>query len=175
VLHFVGVDERGSAGLSAQKPSSRVRLLRRRRARRVGSELVSERWSPSEEVRLELDRSRRFGRNFALVCISSRKDIEDRWTHVRDLAYGLSSLVRRIDRVWIEGSRVYLLLPECDRTMVEALLLRLREPLARLAGEDAHPGVSLAVFPEDGFTKGALYSVLSAELHASSRGGVPTA
>lgn len=181
---FAGVDEGRSEGLRAESLSARLKLsvlpIRRRGpARRVASELVSERWSPSEEVRLELERSRRFGRQFALVCLSSRRGIEDRWTHVRELANELSSLLRRVDRVWIEGPRVYMLLPECDRTMVEAMLLRIREPLARLAGEDVRPDVSLAVFPEDGLTKSALYSALSTEDRtwgpASRRRSVPTA
>ena len=183
MLRFVGVDEGRSEGLRAESLSTRLKLSvqpirRRARARRTGSQLVSERWSPSDEVRLELDRSRRFGRNFALVCFSCRREIEDPWTYVRELAYGLSSLLRRVDRVWIEGPRVYMLLPECDRPMVAAMLLRIREPLARLVGEHV-PDVSLAVFPEDGLTNGALYSALRSDRTtsrpASRRRGVPTA
>ena len=181
VLRFTGTDEGRSEGLRAESLSNRLKLGVRRRAhgRRVASELVSERWSPSEEVRLELERSRRFGRQFALVCLSSRRGIEDRWTYVRELADELSSLLRRVDRVWIEGPSVYMLLPECDRTMVEAMLHRIGEPLARLAGEDVRSDVSLAVFPEDGLTKSALYSALSTEQRTSNpvsrRQSVPTA
>ena len=145
----------------------------------MASELVSERWSPSEEVRIELERGRRFGRQFALVCLSCPRRIEDPWTHVRVLASESSSLLRRVDRVWIDGPRVYMLLPECDRAMAEAMLLRISEPLARVVGEDAPFEASLAVFPEDGLTTGALFSALSAERRTSSpdtkRRSVPTA
>jgi hypothetical protein len=186
VLRFVGEDERrsgvptiGDGGVrrsAARYParySFRARLIagRFRRARSgdiVGSELVSERWSPAEELQLELDRSRRFGHHFALVCISSRREIEDRWASIRELAYGVSSLLRRVDRVWIDGAGVYVLLPECDRTMVEALLDRLGEPLSRLLGEDNRSELSSAVFPEDGLTSGALLSALNGNRQAPS-------
>jgi hypothetical protein len=184
VLRFVGTEEGRSEGLRVESLSTRLKLsvnpIRRRgHGRRVATELVSERWSPSEEVRIELERSRRFGRQFALVCLSSRRRIEDPWTYVRMLADELNSLLRRVDRIWIDGHHVYMLLPECDRTMVEAMLLRIREPLARVLGEDARPDASLAVFPEDGLTKSALYSALSTERRTSSpdskRRSVPTA
>ena len=171
MLRFVGTEEGRSEGLRAESLSTRLKLSvqpirRRARGRRTGSQLVSERWSPSDEVRL------------ALVSFSCRREIEDPWTYVRELAYGLSSLLRRVDRVWIEGPRVYMLLPECDRPMVAAMLLRIREPLARLVGEHV-PDVSLAVFPEDGLTNGALYSALRSDRTtsrpASRRRGVPTA
>jgi hypothetical protein len=184
VLRFVGTEERRSEGLRVESLSTRLRLSvnpirRRTHGRRVASQLVSERWSPSDEVRIELERSRRFGRQFALVRLSTRRRIEDPWTYVRMLADELSSLLRRVDRVWIDGPSVYMLLPECDRTMVEAMLLRIREPLARVVGEDASPNASLAVFPEDGLTKGALFSALSTDRRTSSpdtkRRSLPTA
>jgi len=63
--------------------------------------------------------------------------------------------------------------------MAEAMLLRIREPLARMAGEDAPPEASLAVFPEDGLTKGALFRSLITDRRTSSldakRRSVPTA
>jgi hypothetical protein len=195
VLRFVGEDERKSGvptiGVGGDRRSAaryparhsfRARLVagRFRRARNgVGSELVSERWSPAEELQLELDRSRRFGHHFALVCISSCREIEDRWASIRELAYGVSSLLRRVDRVWIDGAGVYVLVPECDRTMVEALLDRLGERLSRLLGEDNRSQVSSAVFPEDGLTSGALLNALSANRQAPSaatrRRGTPAA
>jgi hypothetical protein len=125
-----------------------------------GSELVSEPWSPAQELRLELDRSRRFGHPFALVRIWCRPK-QERWTFVREFATALDTFVRRVDRVWIQGSGVYVLLPECDRTKLEATLDRLRDPLSRLLGEDARAEVSAAVFPDDGLTSGALFSALS--------------
>jgi hypothetical protein len=59
------------------------------------------------------------------------------------------------------------------------MLLRIGEPLARVVGEDAPFEVSLAVFPEDGLTTGALFGALSAERRTSGpdakRRSVPTA
>jgi hypothetical protein len=187
-LKFVGDERRrvessvaqrqaGSPGSSAPERGSarngrRVRLglivrpIRRRTSeRRLRSELVSQPWSPSDELELEIDRSRRFGRHFGLVRISRCRQFEDRWMPVRELAYALCSLLRRVDRVWIEGPRVYVLLPECDRTMVEAMLVRIHEPLERLLGEGAggHSEVSAAAFPEDGLTSGALYAALGTD------------
>lgn len=180
MLRFVGEDERGSGvptiGAGGDRRSAAryparhsfgARLIagRFRRARNgdmVGSELVSERWSPAEELQVELDRSRRFGHHFALVRISSRREI-------RELAYGVSSLLRRVDRVWIDRTGVYVLLPECDRTMVEALFDRLGEPLSRLLGENNRSEVSSAVFPEDGLTSGALLSALNRNRQAPSK------
>jgi hypothetical protein len=128
---------------------------------------VSEPWSPAQELRLELDRSRRFGHPFALVGIWCRPK-QERWTFVREVATALDTFVRRVDRVWIQGSGVYVLLPECDRTKLEATLDRLRDPLSRLLGEDARAEVSAAVFPDDGLTTGALFSALSVNRDAMS-------
>jgi hypothetical protein len=128
---------------------------------------VSERWSPEQELRLELDRSRRFGHPFALVRIWCRSK-QERWTFLREVATALDRIVRRVDRVWIQGSGVYVLLPECDRTMLEATLDRLRDPLSRLLGEDARAEVSAAVFPDDGLTSGALLGALNVNEDAMS-------
>ncbi len=132
-----------------------------------GSELVSERWSPAQEVRLELDRSRRFGHPFALVGIWCRPK-QERWTFLREVATALDTIVRRVDRVWIQGSGVYVLLPECDRTKLEATLDRLRDPLSKLLGDHARAEVSAAVFPDDGLTSGALFRALSVNRDAMS-------
>lgn len=70
----------------------------------------------------------------------------------------LTSLVRDVDRVWAHGDNVYLLLPECNRAMAEALLSRIRRPVSEhLQAEEAW----LACFPEDAVASGALL----AELH----------
>lgn len=187
MLRFNGEDARGPEGPAikngngspsaaargaAARSSHRLRLgifvhpLRGKKGRRTGSELVSQKWTPSEELQLELDRSRRFGHHFGLIYISSRRGIESRLGSFRDLALGMRSLLRRVDRVWIDGTGVYLLLPECDRTMVEAFLERLREPLSRLLAENERSEVSSAVFPEDGLTSGALISALKTNRHS---------
>jgi hypothetical protein len=184
MLRFLGEDG-GSAGVThdragaaaegvdsarfERRPAFRGRLSVRgfrrngngsnEKGRGSASELVSERWSPAQELQLELDRSRRFGHPFALVGIWCRPK-QERWTFLRDVATALDTFVRRVDRVWIQGSGVYVLLPECDRTKLEATLDRLRDPLSRLLGEDARTEVSAAVFPDDGLTSGALFSAL---------------
>jgi hypothetical protein len=184
MLRFLGEDG-GSAGVTRhgagaaaegvdsarfeRRPALRARLSVRgfrrngngstEKGRGSASELVSERWSPAQELQLELDRSRRFGHPFALVGIWCRPK-QERWTFLRDVATALDTFVRRVDRVWIQGSGVYVLLPECDRTKLEATLERLRDPLSRLLGEDARTEVSAAVFPDDGLTSGALFSAL---------------
>jgi hypothetical protein len=186
VLKFVGVDEGRSEELTARlggvtpvadahasvPPPARYPLRARlglivgpfRRngnGRRTGTELVSERWSPSEELQLELDRSRRFGHHFALVRITRRREFEDGWTCVRDLACELNALLRRVDRVWIDGAGVYMLLPECNRTMVEAMLARIHEPLSRMLGEEPPAVTATAIFPDDGMTSAALLGSLN--------------
>jgi hypothetical protein len=187
VLRFVGEEERSPEGLvkgngngslsaAVRDPSggSKRRLealvdpFRRGKARRTGSELVSRRWSGTEELQLELDRSRRFGHRFGLIRISSRRGIESGRSSLHDLGHAVNSLLRRVDRVWVDGTGVYLLLPECDRTMVEALLDRLREPLSRLVAGSEAPAVSSAVFPDDGMTSAALLSALKDNRHAPS-------
>ena len=187
MLRFVGEDERGSKEptanngngsppAAAHDPGVRASLrlggllrpFRRRNGRSSSSELVSRRWSPLEELQLELDRSRRFGHRFALVCIASRPGSEDRRTSVRELGYGVSSLLRRVDRVWIDSTSVYVLLPECDRSMVESLLERLRDPLSRLLTQDERSELFSAVFPDDGMTSGALFRALKTNRHDPS-------
>ena len=138
-----------------------IRRFRRNGNGRVGSQLAPERWGPAQELQLELERSRRFGHPFALVGIWCRPNQRERSTFLRVVAGSLDGLVRRVDRVWIQGSGVYVLLPECDRTKLEAALARWRDPVARLLGEDARAQMSSAVFPDDGLTSGALLDALA--------------
>ena len=79
---------------------------------------------------------------------------------MEELARMVSSLLRRVDRVWPDGTSLYLLLPECDRAMGEAMLARIREPLTKLLSEEELLAISSAVFPADGLTGGALFDVL---------------
>ena len=78
------------------------------------------------------------------------------------MARTVSSLLRRVDRVWPGGTSLYLLLPECDRAMGEAMLARIREPLAKVLSEEDLLAISSALFPDDGFTSGALFDALDA-------------
>jgi hypothetical protein len=67
-----------------------------------------------------------------------------------------------VDRVWPGGTSLYLLLPECDRAMGEAMLARIREPLTKLLSEEDLLAISSVLFPDDGFTSGALFDALDA-------------
>lgn len=188
VLSFNGMDRRGEPRLgrvvpvthagtqdaSRARPSARnvlrahilvlfrpLNRANRRETRRIGSRLERVVWSSSEELQVELSRSRRYGHSFALVRIPCRYAAEGGWNLRRELASALNSLLRRVDRVWSEGTSVYLLLPECNRTMVEAMLARIREPLSKLLSEEDRAAVSAAVFPDDGVTSGALFNALN--------------
>ena len=98
-----------------------------------------------EELRREIARCRRYGRTFALVRID------------RILGAALESQVRMIDRKWTAGNATYVLLPEADHEAGESLVARLRrDPATSLDG--AH--VTVASFPDDGLTSGALLKVL---------------
>jgi hypothetical protein len=76
------------------------------------------------------------------------------------VARTVSSLLRGVDRVWPDGRSLYLLLPECDRAMGEAMLARIREPLTKLLSEEELLAISSVLFPDDGFTGGALFDAL---------------
>lgn len=119
-------------------------------------------WSSPEELQVELSRSRRYRHPFVLVRIPTGHD-EDRGSNGREeVARTVSSLLRRVDRVWPGGTSLYLLLPECDRAMGEAMLARIREPLTKLLSEEDLLAISSVLFPDDGFTSGALFDALDA-------------
>lgn len=128
--------------------------------RRNGKELVSVRWTPQQELQLELDRGRRYGHQFGLVRISYPRRVADHSSSIQEFARALAVFLRRVDRVWIDRGGVYVLLPECDRTKVEAMLDRIHERLDALLGEGGTALVSSAVFPDDGLTSGALTATL---------------
>jgi hypothetical protein len=117
-------------------------------------------WSPPEELQVELSRSRRYGHPFVLLR-SPCGHGEDGGSNGREqVARTVSSLLRRVDRVWPGGASLYLLLPECDRAMGEAMLARIREPLTKVLSEEELLAISSVVFPADGLTGGALFDVL---------------
>ena len=168
-------DENGQEGAPlAMLPSSRqvararlrvlFRPLRRPSRAHTLSRIEARRrtvtWSSPEELQLELSRSRRYGNPFVLVRIPCGHDEEGGSNRREELARMLSSLLRRVDRVWPDGTSLYLLLPECDRAMGEAMLARIREPLTKVLSEEELHAISSAVFPADGLTGGALFDVL---------------
>jgi hypothetical protein len=131
-------------------------------------------WSPPEELQVELSRSRRFGHPFVLVRIPCGHDEDGGSNGSEEVARTVSSLLRRVDRVWPGGgTSLYLLLPECDRTMGEALLARIRAPLTKHLSEEDLLAISSAVFPDDGFTSGALFDALDARSISLARRPAP--
>jgi hypothetical protein len=130
------------------------RTSRRRVPRRVAAV-----WLP-DELETELTRSRRYGRTFALVRVPSGAKTNARPTASIELGQAISSLVRSVDRVWSDAESVYLLLPEGDQAMSEAMLTRLRQSLAELLSADEQDPISVVVFPHDGVTRGALLNAL---------------
>jgi hypothetical protein len=128
--------------------------------RKIGARRRGARWSSPEELQLELNRSRRYGHSFVLMRIACRHDAEGGWKWGREIANAVGSLLRSVDRVWSEGTNVYLLLPECNKTMAEAMLARICEPLSKLLPEEERAAVSSAAFPDDGVTGAALFDAL---------------
>jgi len=116
--------------------------------------------SAFEEVQLELSRGRRYEHPFFVVRIPCGRPGEGPWNRSYELASVLNSLVRSVDRVWADGSDVYLLLPECDGERGMGMLARISQPLAELLSEAERAGISRAVFPDDGLTSGALLDTL---------------
>ncbi|MGH3057079.1 MAG: hypothetical protein ACRDPP_02445 [Gaiellaceae bacterium] len=109
----------------------------------------------------EVRRSRRFGHSFFLARIPCPLSAAqpDGW---RDRAAALvSSLVRDVDSVWVDGGDVYVLLPESDRAMGTAALARIRGPLTQVLPEEARDRIPCVVFaPDECPTSGALLAVL---------------
>ena len=118
-------------------------------------------WS---EFHRELTRARRFDRPFALIRLrladtATARDL----TRVRDRA---ARATRRIDRVWINGDHVLMLLPEASVAAVDATLARVRAAVP----EAFHTEPGIALFPQHGITSGSLI----AAAYGAGVEGVPT-
>lgn len=95
--------------------------------------------APDDLVR-ELERSRRFSRPLALIGAPAES------------RYGaISGAIRKIDRIWLDDGAVYVLLPESDRCVADALLDRLHR-----SGVLPSDAAVVAVFPDDALTSRAL-------------------
>jgi hypothetical protein len=120
-------------------------------------------WSEWEDLRRELNRSRRYERCFTLIRIALPAET-DRRRRFRDRSgpngslRAVASLVRSVDGVWTDETDVYLLLPECDRTTGERTLGRIENSLAGVL--PAGSAITVASFPQDGRTSGALLNAL---------------
>jgi hypothetical protein len=116
------------------------------------------------EFHRELARARRFDGQFAIVCFSRGESTDP--DELVSLRNEIAASSRRIDRLWIDGGHILLLLPETTQAAADAVLSRIRALTpAALAVE---PGV--ARFPEQGITSGALI----AAVFGSGQEDVPT-
>lgn len=113
------------------------------------------------ELQIELERARRFQRDFVLIRVSRpRRSLTEgrrRW-HRKPLTEGshldrLQSLVRSIDKVWADGVSTYILLPETSRAHGLSAVERLREDAPELFTD---ADVAVVAFPGDALTAGAL-------------------
>ena len=99
------------------------------------------------EFHRELARARRFNGQFAIVCFSRGESPDP--DELVSLRNEIAASSRRIDRLWIDGGHILLLLPETTQAAADAVLARIRAMApAALAIE---PGV--ARFPEHGITQ----------------------
>lgn len=99
------------------------------------------------EFHRELTRARRFDGSFALVRLNSAAG--DETNAIRDRIAGVT---RRIDRVWVDGGQILLLLPEAPTAAVEAAIGRIRPVVPEAVVAD--PGI--AIFPQHGITSESL-------------------
>jgi hypothetical protein len=99
------------------------------------------------EFHRELTRARRFDGSFALVRLNGAAG--DDVNAIRDQIAGVT---RRIDRVWVDGGQILLLLPEAATAAVEAAIGRIRPVVPEAVLAD--PGI--AVFPQHGITSESL-------------------
>lgn len=97
------------------------------------------------ELRLEIARSRRFGRSFGLIRIEGKT------------RPSLGVELRSIDRAWTVDGVTYVLLPESDRRAAESLRGRLLHEASDVLADCS---LSVAAFPEDGLTSGALLKAI---------------
>jgi hypothetical protein len=108
-----------------------------------------------DELELELQRSRRFGRPMALVRFRPG-------AAATEAAARVAGTGRQVDRVWTIGPDILVLLPESGPSQAQAYVARLTRSLPALAEPPR-----VATFPNDGLT----LSALAAELY-NGRGDV---
>ena len=104
------------------------------------------------EFHRELSRARRFDRPFGIVRFVGIGGGVMTDSHVRDR---VAALARRIDRVWLDGGDLFMLLPEADAGAVETAVAR-----ARYRVGEALDRAFTATFPANGITSGSLVACL---------------
>ncbi len=127
----------------------RARLADSGSTRSNGTATSEDAW---EAVHREIARARRHERPLALVRLSG----DGRMDEALARAGTIVPLLRRIDRIWAEHGDVNILLPEADRAAAERLVERLRARQPNASPVEA----SIACFPADGLTSGALLAAL---------------
>lgn len=129
-----------------------------------------ERWG---EFYRELSRARRHERTFAIARIPITGDQESQTTRIaaassdgessvdggdgpEQVADRLRASVRMTDHVWVDGGSAFVLMPESGRDEAAAALPRAAEE------QNVNPSeqVTVASFPEDGITSGAVLAAL---------------
>jgi hypothetical protein len=104
------------------------------------------------EFHRELARARRFDRPFAIVRLAPEAGHDaGELMAVRD---DVAAMARRTDRIWIDGDDVLALLPETSTATAARFVERLQERPIVVPAQ-----ASIAAFPDDGITSGALISV----------------
>jgi hypothetical protein len=111
------------------------------------------------EFHRELARARRFNRPFAIVRYPDAAADPRVGTRLRDR---IASVSRRIDRIWVDGTDLFALLPEADTGAVDAAVTRVRSRLGLSPAADI-----IATFPESGITSGALIAALYPDVLAT--------
>ncbi len=129
-----------------------------------------------DELQREFDRARRHGRPFALVRFEIPARSRRRLVGVMDgLARQLPELVgtglRITDRAWVEDDTIVVLAPEADQVAAQALVARLQDAIRERSGSTEDLRCTIAVFPDDGLTTGALLAALD---HGARGGALPS-
>ncbi|MFN8187990.1 MAG: hypothetical protein U0R69_13055 [Gaiellales bacterium] len=139
-------------------------LVRGRSSSRRDASLTAPSQDGWDEFHRELHRSRRYERHFAVVRVpcgvpssghgSFREPGADRYAETFER---IERHLRLVDRAWVDGDSIYVMLPECDRSSAEAFVARLGRLVPDLLQERR---IAMVSFPEDGATSGALVGAL---------------
>lgn len=134
----------------------------------------------------EIDRSRRFGRSFALILtdIDHFKRVNDAHGHpvgdavLREVAQRLQAGLRNVDRIMRYGGEEFaIVVLEADQAMAVDLAKRLADRVRRSPITEAGVGLPItlsmgvAIFPGDGADAAALVQAVDQALYAAKAGG----
>jgi hypothetical protein len=104
------------------------------------------------EFHRELSRARRYERAFGIVRFVG---VTGRPVSERVIRDRVAAMSRRIDRVWVDGNDLFVLLPESDAAAVQTAIERARYRLGALLDAPV-----TAIFPANGITSGSLIACL---------------